>query len=103
MPRIFEYLAFIIRFYTNEHLPIHVHVQKQEREIKAEFFFSEDGVILVFRKVKGKEPLTEQECREVSVFLKAYNKQIVDKWNKVFVYHQKVSCQVINKKIKKKS
>ncbi|MBP6430665.1 MAG: DUF4160 domain-containing protein [Ferruginibacter sp.] len=31
MPKIFEYLAYIIRFYTNDHLPIHVHVQIDER------------------------------------------------------------------------
>ena len=103
MPKIFEYLTFIIRFYTNEHLPIHVHIQRQDKEIKAEFIFSDNEVILVFKKVKGKEPLTMAECHEVSVFLKAYYKQIVEKWNKVFVYHQKVSCQVISKKLRKRS
>lgn len=103
MPKIFQYLSYIIRFYTNEHLPIHVHVQIQDREIKVEFVFSEDELILIFKKVKNKTPLTEAEAKEVSVFLKQYHKQIIDKWNKMFVYHQQVNCEVINVKLKKKN
>ncbi|MES1220944.1 MAG: DUF4160 domain-containing protein [Bacteroidota bacterium] len=34
MPKIFQYLNYIIRFYTNDHLPIHVHVEIQQREMK---------------------------------------------------------------------
>jgi hypothetical protein len=40
MPKIFQYLHYTIRFYTNEHLSIHVHVQIQNREIKVEFRIS---------------------------------------------------------------
>lgn len=63
MPKIFEYLAYIIRFYTNDHLPIHVHVQIVERESKAEFLFLEDEIKIVFKKVKGKTPLTLPEAK----------------------------------------
>ena len=103
MPKIFQYLHYIIRFYTNEHLPIHVHVQIQDREIKIEFLISGDGLTLVFKKVKGKIPLTESEAKEVAVFLKAYYKKIIDKWQTVFIYHKKVKCDVINKKLNRKS
>ncbi len=54
MPEIFEYLSYIIRFYSNDHLPIHVHVQIKERESKAEFLFLEEEVKILFKKVKGK-------------------------------------------------
>jgi hypothetical protein len=103
MPKIFQYLSYIIRFYTNDHLPIHVHVQLQEREIKVEFIISEDNVTLLFKKVKGKKPLTEAEAKEVSVFLKAFYKQVVIKWETVFIYHKKVKCDVIRRKIHKKA
>lgn len=79
MLKIFQYLQYIIRFYTNEHLPVHVHVQIQEREIKVEFLISEDDITLVFKKVRRKVPLTEAEAKEVAVFLKAYSKKIIDK------------------------
>lgn len=101
MPKVFEYLAFIIPFYTNDHLPIHVQVQIQEREMKVEFVFEQNMVTLLFKKVKQKEPLTQKEAKEVSVFLRAYHKQIIDKWNKVFIYHQKVENEIIKEKIRK--
>ena len=103
MPKIFQYLNYIIRFYANEHLPVHVHVQLQQREIKAEFQISGDIVTLIFKKVKGKIPLTEAEVREISVFLKAYHKQIIDKWETTFIYHKKVKCDVINKRLNRKA
>ncbi len=102
MPKIFKYLEYIIRFYTNEHLPIHVHVQIQDREIKIELLISEDDITLIFKKVKVKTPLSEAEAKEVAVFLKAYYKQIITKWQTVFIYHQRVKCDVIKKKLRKK-
>ena len=57
MPKIFQYLNYVIRFYTNDHLPIHVHVQIQDREVKVEFRISGENITLLFKKVKGKTPL----------------------------------------------
>ncbi|WP_461044454.1 DUF4160 domain-containing protein [Spirosoma harenae] len=34
MPKIFEYLGIVIRFYANEHEPIHVHAQYADAELK---------------------------------------------------------------------
>jgi hypothetical protein len=103
MPKIFQYLQYIIRFYTNDHLPIHVHVQVQGREMKVEFMIAEDEVTLLFKKVRGRKPLSEEEAKEVSLFLKSYYKQIISKWETVFIYHKKVSCEVINKKLGRKA
>lgn len=50
MPKIFQYLQYIIRFYTNDRLPIHVHVQIQEKEMKVEFMIAADEVTLLFKK-----------------------------------------------------
>jgi hypothetical protein len=103
MPKIFQYLSYLIRFYTNDHLPIHVHVKLQQRETKVEFLIAGDDVTLVFRKIKGKTPLTEAEANEVAVFLKAYDKQIIEKWQTVFIFHKSVKCEVIRKKLRKKT
>ena len=78
MPKIFQYLNYLIRFYSNDHLPIHIHVQLQERETKVEIIIAEDIVTLVFKKVKGKPPLTEAEAKEVAVFVKAYYREIIE-------------------------
>jgi hypothetical protein len=101
MPKIFEYLSFIIRFYTNDHLPIHVHVQIQEREMKVEFLFEDDVLTLLFKRIKGKSPLTSNEAKEIAIFLKAYYAEIIDKWNKVFIYRQRVESESIRRRIRR--
>ena len=102
MPKIFQYLGYVIRFYTNDHLPVHVHVEYQGRELKVEFLIQEDLVLLLFKKVRGKRPLTEAEAKEVSVFLKSYHKQIIQKWEQVFIFHKRVSFEVVPKRLKTK-
>ena len=57
MPKIFQYLSYILRFYSNDHLPIHVHIQIQDRETKVEFLIEGDALTLLFKKVKSKLPL----------------------------------------------
>ncbi len=69
MPKIFEYLSYIIRFYSNDHSPIHVHVQIEQRESKAEILFLEKEIKILFKKIKGKEPLTLAEAKEIFVFV----------------------------------
>ena len=54
MPKIFEYLSYIIRFYSNDHLPIHVHVQIAERESKAKFLFFEKVIKFYLKKLQAK-------------------------------------------------
>lgn len=66
MPKIFQYLGYIIRFYTNDHLPIHVHIEYRGKEVKVEFSIKDELVILLFKKVRGKNPLTEAEAKEVA-------------------------------------
>ena len=58
MPKILEYLGIVIRFYSDEHEPIHVHAQYGDTEMKVEFYI-EDNVItdLKYLKVRGKDPL----------------------------------------------
>jgi hypothetical protein len=101
MPNIFEYLSYIIRFYSNDHLPIHVHVQIEQRKSKAEFLFLEDDIKIIFKKVKIKLPLTLAEAKEIAVFLKSNANEVIEKWNKVFILNQKVDCKKVKTKIKR--
>ncbi len=97
MPKIYEYLGFIFFFYTNEHLPVHIHVSKGERESKCELLY-EGGVLnLKWKKVKGKKPLLNSEKKSAEEFTHQYHFGIVNKWNQVFVFNQKVACEKIKK------
>ena len=101
MPKIYEYLGLIFFFYANEHLPIHVHVSFAEFESKFELEF-ENGRLknINVQKVKGRLPLPQKEIKEAINFIKKYHEGIVDKWTKFFVQNKKVTCEIINKKIK---
>jgi hypothetical protein len=71
--------------------------------MKVEFLISADAVTLLFKEVKGRKPLTEEEAKEVAVFLKTYYKQVIVKWEMVFIYHKKVKCDVIKKRLSRKN
>ena len=44
MPKIFEYLGYFLFIYTDDHPPVHIHVQHGEYRAKAELLY-EDGVL----------------------------------------------------------
>ena len=101
MPKIYEYLGLIFFFYSNEHLPIHVHVSFAEFESKFELDY-ENGKLKTIRvkDVKGRIPLAKKETEETIKFIKKYHAGIVEKWTSFFIQNKKVSCEVVNKKIK---
>lgn len=101
MPKIFEYLGIIIFFYSNEHEPVHVHAQKGENESKAEFLLK-DGVIdeIVITNIKGKQPLSGTDLKNLKHFFELYANEIVKKWIDYFVLHKTVEFEKISKKVK---
>lgn len=55
MPKIYEYFGFVFFFYSNEHLPIHCHVKKDQQAVKAELEYKHGALSGKFLKVKGKK------------------------------------------------
>jgi len=86
MPKLYNYLGIIIYFYSDEHLPVHVHGKFAEYESKAEIIFIAGAIKEVrLRTVKGRRPLKKKE-REL--FLEIVNdkaQEIVEKWFGYFV------------------
>lgn len=102
MPKIYEYLGLIFFFYSNEHLPIHVHVSLAEFESKFELEYENGKLINIeFSNVKGRLPLPEKESEAAIKFIQKYHEGIVEKWVDFFVNHKKVKCEIISKKVKK--
>ena len=100
MPKIYEYLGLIFFFYSNEHLPIHVHISHGEFESKIELIYENGKLIeLAVKEVKGRHPLLKKELNEAKKFVKKYHEKIVEKWKIFFVMNKKISCEVINEKI----
>ena len=77
MPKIYEYLGFVFFFYTNEHLPVHVHISKAECESKCEFVFNNGKLELQWKKVKGRKELSGKDKLEAGIFLEKYHNKIL--------------------------
>ena len=99
MPKIYEYLGFIFFFYSNEHLPVHCHVRKGQKEAKAELEYVEGSLSVKFLKVKGKEILQGDDIERAENFIRKKHIQIVQKWNTYFIYGKSPKFEKINKKI----
>jgi hypothetical protein len=52
---------------------------------------------LQWRKVKGKKELSGKEKLEAGIFIERYHTEIIAKWEKVFILHQIVECEKVNK------
>ena len=100
MPKISEYLGLIFFFYSNEHLPIHVHVSLAEFETKFELKY-ENGRLkdILVQKVKARKSLSVQNTKEAIKFIKKYHEEIVEKWTKFFIQNKRVTYEVVNKKL----
>lgn len=99
MPKIFTYLNFILFFFSNEHEPIHVHVQKGEFQSVFELILNEGNLVNInVRNKEGYDPLPAKDIAEIMKFIRYYHKEIVQKWVDFFVLRKKVSCTDIKTK-----
>ena len=100
MPKIFEYFGLIFYFYSNEHEPIHVHVQHGDNESIFELIMM-DGELerINIRGKAGSEPLSGKDQRIVEGFIRKYSKNIIQKWVKFFVMKQQVKSTNITTRL----
>lgn len=99
MPKIYEYIGYILFFYSNEHLPIHCHVRKQQREVKAVIEYVDGEPVVRFLKVRYKDILRDKELTEIEEFIIAKHEKIVTKWTEYFVIGKSPRVGRISKKI----
>ena len=101
MPKIYEYFGFVFFFFSNEHEPIHVHVMKSGCQTVFELMLM-DGVLTEIRtrSESGYELLSEKDEKVAEDFIRAYYRNIVEKWMNFFVLKKRVRCTQITKKIK---
>jgi len=100
MPQIFDYLGFVFRFYSDEHYPIHVHVEKGEYESIYDLIIVNGLLVeLKHRKKKGIDAIPEMDRTKVEKFIQVYYKDIVEKWTNYFVLNIPVKNTIITKKL----
>ena len=78
MPKLFEYLGLIIRFFSNEHNPVHVHAFYKECQTRIEFIVS-DGIIIKvnFKKVAGYETIPKDKMKDLEALIDVYKYDIL--------------------------
>lgn len=100
MPKIFEYFGFIFYFFSNEHEPIHVHVQHSESESIFELIMMDGKLVEIkVRNKPGIPPLSQKDQKTAKEFIEKYHKNIIEKWVKFFVMKQAIRSTRITKKI----
>ncbi len=99
MPKIYEYFGFIIYFYSNDHMPIHVHVLKQGKESVFELIMDNGTLKEVRMRPSKRAPLSNKDSAEAKRFVEYFAKNITQKWVNFFVYRKAVRCNKITKKI----
>lgn len=101
MPKIYEYLGFIFFFFSNEHEPIHVHVTKSGQQTVFELILMDGDLVEIRSRAEaGYEPLGEKDAKTAEDFIRAYYKNIVEKWMNFFVLKKRVRCTQITKRVK---
>lgn len=61
-----------------------------------------DGELIEIRSCEeaGYDPLSDKDTKSAEDFIRAYYKNIVEKWMNFFVLKKKVHCTQITKKVK---
>lgn len=104
MPKIFIYKNIVFFFYSNEHLPIQVHVRKDNRQMRVELCLDEGEVkYWIISKEKGFRTLKKQDVLKVNFVLKEHGDRIVQKWMDFFVLNKVIKFETINPNGKRKS
>ncbi|MFA5650277.1 MAG: DUF4160 domain-containing protein [Proteiniphilum sp.] len=78
MPEVLRKMGYTFYFFSNDHLPIHIHVRKGNGEAK--FEFKENGEIELKRSINMKVA----EFKMAQSLAEAYQDEIIDEWIKYF-------------------
>lgn len=54
MPKLYEYLGIVVRFFSDEHEPIHIHAFYGEYQLKVELIIKSGKIVSInYKNVKG--------------------------------------------------
>jgi hypothetical protein len=101
MPKLYEYFGLIFLFYSDDHDPMHLHVQRGDREGIVMLIIVEGRLVeLRWRPKRGAAMLTDKERREAEAFVRAMKNDIVAKWTAFYVEHKRIKPLRINRRVK---
>ncbi len=101
MPKLYEYFGLIFLFYSDDHDPMHLHVQAGSREGIVMLIIVEGALVeLRWRVKRGASMLNGKEQREAEEFVRAMKDDIVEKWTAFYVEHKRIRPERITRRVK---
>lgn len=82
-------------------MPVHCHIEKGDKVMKAELIYFHGTLSIRFVKVKRVPPFAAAEKEEVENFIRERHLEIVQKWESFFILGQKPTFDKIKVKSKK--
>jgi hypothetical protein len=99
MPKLYEYLGIVVKFFSNEHFPIHVHAFYKECEMKIEIIVKNKEIEkIIFLPIKGKKEFSSSKLKQLKKLIEHEKYEIVTKWIRFFVYNERVKSEKLNSK-----
>jgi len=75
VPTILRHNGYRFFFYSNDHLPIHIHIEKAEKTAK--FNIEQQVLVNSYR-------FSPSEIREMRILVEQNKQTFIDKWNEYF-------------------
>ncbi|MEO8150529.1 MAG: DUF4160 domain-containing protein [Bacteroidia bacterium] len=101
MPRIYEYLGLIVFFWSNEHEPIHVHIEYGDYIAVVEFIIENGKVVsFEFKKKRSAPMLPDAQLKKAKELIEAKKDEILKKWIDYFILKKNIKPERITKRIK---
>ena len=101
MPKLYQYLGISFYFWANEHLPVHIHITKGDREMIAKFEMEKGKLVnIVFERKRNKKILTPAELSAAKKLLEVKHQLIINRWMDYYIKNKDFKTVVITKRIK---
>lgn len=97
MPTIYNYLGIFFYFWSDEHNPIHVHVEYQGAECVV--YLYKDGSFEIKNAV-SKPHMDTQTLKKVKQFVRKRKDEMKDKWAEFHLHGKKPKIEKITRRIK---
>ena len=94
-------MGLVIFFYSNEHEPIHVHIEYGNYITIVELYMNEGEVVeIVYKSKRNTEMLPAKQLKHAKELIEAKKEDIVEKWVDYFVKKKQISPTIITKRLK---
>lgn len=98
-PSIYEWQGITLRFYSNDHPPVHVHAFYAGYATIYELHIDNGKVLeITEREMAGYEPLPSAQSKLALRLIKKYRNQIVNDWMNFHILHKKIRFKRIRGK-----